>query len=176
MPCASPSGCERAFDVVLADPPYTIDYAARLRALFRRRPFARILSVEHRSDLDARRRRHPALRRYRHHLLSRAMTRIAVYPGSFDPPTPGPRRSGSAQPGAGRPADRRRGGQPEKQPLFSVEERLDMLRAAVGNDKRVSFQSFDGLAGGVRQAGRRHHHRPRAAGGERLRIRDSRWR
>ena len=40
-----------AFDVVLADPPYTIDYAAQLVALFRRRPFGRILSVEHRSDV-----------------------------------------------------------------------------------------------------------------------------
>ncbi|HEY0351647.1 MAG TPA: pantetheine-phosphate adenylyltransferase, partial [Gemmatimonadales bacterium] len=29
--------------------------------------------------------------------------------------------------------------------LFSVEERLDMLRAAVGDDSRVSFHSFDGL-------------------------------
>jgi 16S rRNA (guanine966-N2)-methyltransferase len=43
---------ERAFDVVLADPPYTIDFAARLVALFRRHPFGRILSVEHRSDLS----------------------------------------------------------------------------------------------------------------------------
>jgi 16S rRNA (guanine966-N2)-methyltransferase len=41
-----------AFDVVLADPPYTADHAARLVALFRRHPFARILSVEHRSDLE----------------------------------------------------------------------------------------------------------------------------
>jgi len=39
-----------AFDVALADPPYTRDDAARLVALFRRTPFARILSVEHRSD------------------------------------------------------------------------------------------------------------------------------
>ncbi len=41
---------EGAYDVVFADPPYTIDYAAQLVALFRRRPFGRILSVEHRSD------------------------------------------------------------------------------------------------------------------------------
>jgi 16S rRNA (guanine966-N2)-methyltransferase len=39
-----------AFDLVFADPPYTIDYATRLVALFRRTPFARILSVEHRAD------------------------------------------------------------------------------------------------------------------------------
>jgi 16S rRNA G966 N2-methylase RsmD len=40
-----------AYDVVLADPPYGTDAAERLVALFRRRPFARILSVEHRADL-----------------------------------------------------------------------------------------------------------------------------
>ena len=40
-----------AFDVAFADPPYTIDYATRLVALFRRTPFARILSVEHRADV-----------------------------------------------------------------------------------------------------------------------------
>ena len=43
---------EEAFDIILADPPYTIDFAERLVALFRRHPFGRILSVEHRSDLD----------------------------------------------------------------------------------------------------------------------------
>ena len=42
---------EASFDVILADPPYTIDFAERLVALFRRHPFGRILSVEHRSDL-----------------------------------------------------------------------------------------------------------------------------
>jgi 16S rRNA (guanine966-N2)-methyltransferase len=40
-----------AFDVAFADPPYATDAAERLVALFRRRPFARILSVEHRADL-----------------------------------------------------------------------------------------------------------------------------
>lgn len=40
-----------AYDVVFADPPYTGDAAERLAALFRRTPFARILSVEHRADL-----------------------------------------------------------------------------------------------------------------------------
>lgn len=73
------------------------------------------------------------------------MTRIAVYPGSFDPLTRGHedliRRSLTL-------ADRlivavamNLG----KQPLFTVEERLEMLRAAAGEDPRVSFQSFDGL-------------------------------
>ena len=40
-----------AFDLAFADPPYTGAAAAQLAALFRRRPFARILSVEHRADL-----------------------------------------------------------------------------------------------------------------------------
>ena len=73
------------------------------------------------------------------------MTRIAVYPGSFDPPTRGHedlvRRSLAL-------ADRlivAVAVNAAKQPLFSVEERLGMLRAAVGDDSRVSFYSFDGL-------------------------------
>jgi pantetheine-phosphate adenylyltransferase len=73
------------------------------------------------------------------------MTRIAVYPGSFDPPTRGHedlvRRSLAL-------ADRlivAVAVNAAKQPLFSVEERLEMLRAAVGDDSRVAFQSFDGL-------------------------------
>lgn len=39
-----------AFDIALADPPYTIDYAEQLVRLFHRTPFARILSVEHRAS------------------------------------------------------------------------------------------------------------------------------
>ncbi|MEP7176203.1 MAG: 16S rRNA (guanine(966)-N(2))-methyltransferase RsmD [Gemmatimonadales bacterium] len=39
-----------AFDLVLADPPYGRDDGARLVSLFRRTPFARILSVEHSAD------------------------------------------------------------------------------------------------------------------------------
>ena len=73
------------------------------------------------------------------------MTRIAVYPGSFDPPTKGHedlvRRSLAL-------ADQLIVAvaiNVVKQPLFSVEERLEMLRAAVGDDSRVSFQAFDGL-------------------------------
>ena len=40
-----------AYDLALADPPYTVDFAERLVALFRRTPFARILSIEHRATL-----------------------------------------------------------------------------------------------------------------------------
>jgi 16S rRNA (guanine966-N2)-methyltransferase len=39
-----------AFDLAFADPPYAHEAAARLVALFRRTPFARILSVEHAAD------------------------------------------------------------------------------------------------------------------------------
>ena len=39
-----------SYDLAFADPPYTTDAAERLVALFRQRPFARILSVEHRAD------------------------------------------------------------------------------------------------------------------------------
>ncbi len=73
------------------------------------------------------------------------MTRIAVYPGSFDPPTKGHedlvRRSLAL-------ADRvivAVATNATKQPLFSVDERLAMLQAAVGDDPRVSLQSFEGL-------------------------------
>jgi 16S rRNA (guanine966-N2)-methyltransferase len=38
------------FDVAFADPPYADDVAARLIALFRLRPFARVLSIEHAAE------------------------------------------------------------------------------------------------------------------------------
>ena len=41
-----------AFDVAFADPPYTRDDAVHLVALFRRRPFARILTLEHAAKLE----------------------------------------------------------------------------------------------------------------------------
>jgi pantetheine-phosphate adenylyltransferase len=73
------------------------------------------------------------------------MTRIAIYPGSFDPPTRGHedliRRSLAL-------ADRvivAVAANPLKQPLFTVAERLAMLQAAIGDEPRGSYQSFDGL-------------------------------
>lgn len=41
-----------AYDVTFADPPYTTGHAARIASLFRRRPFARILGVEHTARED----------------------------------------------------------------------------------------------------------------------------
>ncbi len=73
------------------------------------------------------------------------MTRIAVYPGSFDPPTRGHedliRRSLVL-------ADQLVVAVTEnaaKQALFTVEERLDMLRAMVGSDQRIRVATFQGL-------------------------------
>ena len=43
---------ERAFDIVLADPPYTIDHAARLVAHFRRHPFGAHSFGRARSELE----------------------------------------------------------------------------------------------------------------------------
>ena len=36
-----------AYDIAFADPPYTTRHASRIADLFRKRPFARILGVEH---------------------------------------------------------------------------------------------------------------------------------
>ncbi len=73
------------------------------------------------------------------------MTRIAIYPGSFDPPTKGHEdligRSLAL-------ADRvivAVAVNPAKQPLFPVGERLVMLRAMMGDEPRVGFEAFDGL-------------------------------
>jgi pantetheine-phosphate adenylyltransferase len=73
------------------------------------------------------------------------MTRIALFPGSFDPPTKGHedliRRSLAL-------ADRvlvAVAANSAKQPLFTVEERLGMLRAAIGTEPRISVQTFEGL-------------------------------
>ena len=41
-----------AYDVAFADPPYTTGHAARIAALFREKPFARILGVEHAKTED----------------------------------------------------------------------------------------------------------------------------
>jgi pantetheine-phosphate adenylyltransferase len=71
--------------------------------------------------------------------------RVAVYPGSFDPPTRGHtelvHRCLSL-------ADRvivAVATNPHKQPLFPVDQRLSMLRQAVGDDPRVHCEAFEGL-------------------------------
>lgn len=73
------------------------------------------------------------------------MTRIAIYPGSFDPPTRGHedmiRRAAVL-------ADQlivAVAENPNKQPLFSVEERVGLLRDIVGAAANVRVASFSGL-------------------------------
>lgn len=73
------------------------------------------------------------------------MKRIAIYPGTFDPVTNGH-------------LDLIKRGMRifdeitvaittayKKQPLFTIEERLDLLRSAVRNYKKVRVESFDSL-------------------------------
>lgn len=82
------------------------------------------------------------------------MTRIAIYPGSFDPPTRGHenliRRSLAL-------CDElivAVAVHPTKQALFSVEERLELLRQTVGAEPRVRYAAVTGLlADFAREAG-----------------------
>lgn len=71
--------------------------------------------------------------------------RRAIYPGSFDPVTYGHidliRRALSIFDEVYMVVAEN----PEKQPLFSVEERLAMVRQAVGKLKGVRVESFNGL-------------------------------
>jgi len=73
------------------------------------------------------------------------MTRIAIYPGSFDPPTKGHedliRRSLAL-------CDKlivAVAMNSSKQPLFTTEERIDFLRTIVGSEERCEVTSFEGL-------------------------------
>jgi pantetheine-phosphate adenylyltransferase len=73
------------------------------------------------------------------------MTRIAIYPGSFDPPTRGHedliRRALAL-------ADHLVVAiaiNPSKAPLFSVEDRMRMLAVAAAGEPRIELASFSGL-------------------------------
>lgn len=73
------------------------------------------------------------------------MSRIALYPGSFDPPTLGHHDLITR---AAQLADRlvvAVAVNPAKHPLFTTEERLDLLKRSIGADSRVSFVAFEGL-------------------------------
>lgn len=73
------------------------------------------------------------------------MTRIAIYPGTFDPPTRGHEDLIRRALGL---ADRvivAIAINPAKQPLFSLEERLTLLRTVIGTEPRVEVTSFEGL-------------------------------
>ncbi len=71
--------------------------------------------------------------------------RTAIYPGSFDPLTNG--HLAIIQRGL-KVFDRlvvAVANNPEKRPLFTVDERKAMISGAVGNDARVEVDSFDAL-------------------------------
>ncbi len=71
--------------------------------------------------------------------------RTAIYPGSFDPLTNG--HIAIIQRGL-KVFDRlvvAVANNPEKRPLFSVEERTRMIEDAVGDERRVEVDSFDSL-------------------------------
>jgi pantetheine-phosphate adenylyltransferase len=73
------------------------------------------------------------------------MTRIAIYPGSFDPPTRGHEdliRRSLALADAVIVAVAQNSG---KAPCFTLNRRLELLRAVVGDEPRVSLRTFDGL-------------------------------
>jgi pantetheine-phosphate adenylyltransferase len=78
--------------------------------------------------------------------MSAAMQkRTAIYPGSFDPLTNG--HLAIIQRGL-KVFDRlvvAVANNPEKRPLFTVDERKRMIREAVGDDERVEVDSFDAL-------------------------------
>jgi pantetheine-phosphate adenylyltransferase len=73
------------------------------------------------------------------------MKRIAVYPGSFDPPTRGHTDLVHRSLVLADQVIVAIARNSSKEPLFPVEERLAMLRSAVGEDSRISYQSFEGL-------------------------------
>jgi pantetheine-phosphate adenylyltransferase len=73
------------------------------------------------------------------------MTRIAVYPGSFDPPTRGHTDLVTRSLALADQVIVAVARNSSKQPLFSLEERLQMLRAAIGENPRVRYDSFEGL-------------------------------
>ena len=73
------------------------------------------------------------------------MPRLAIYPGSFDPLTHGHlsliQRGLKIFDGLVVAV----ANNPDKNPLFTFEERMELIRAAVGDDPRVEVDSFDGL-------------------------------
>jgi pantetheine-phosphate adenylyltransferase len=84
------------------------------------------------------------------------MPRIAIYPGSFDPFTNGHlaivQRGLKIFDGLIVAVANNR----EKNPLFTFQERMDLIRETLGNDPRVEVDSFDALL--VQYAAKRRVH------------------
>lgn len=73
------------------------------------------------------------------------MTRIAIYPGSFDPPTKGHEDLIQRSLALCDQLIVAVAVNLNKEPLFSLDERLDMLRQTCGDDPRVTFTTFNAL-------------------------------
>ncbi len=73
------------------------------------------------------------------------MTRIAIYPGSFDPPTKGHEDLIHRSLALCDQLIVAVAVNVQKEPLFSLEERLELLGQACGGDSRISFTTFDTL-------------------------------
>jgi pantetheine-phosphate adenylyltransferase len=73
------------------------------------------------------------------------MTRTAIYPGSFDPPTKGHEDLIRRSLGLCDKLIVAIAVNSSKHPLFQTEDRLTMLRAIVGDDPRCEVTSFEGL-------------------------------
>ena len=73
------------------------------------------------------------------------MSRIAIYPGSFDPPTRGHEDLIRRALGMFDHLIVAVAVNPNKAPLFTVEERLSLLAEALGPEPRIELASFSGL-------------------------------
>lgn len=71
--------------------------------------------------------------------------KLAVYPGTFDPIHNGHLEIIRRALGTFDRIIVALGANPEKDTIFSVEERLDMIRGAVAGDPRIQADSFEGL-------------------------------
>ena len=171
--CASPRGSTPgAFDVAFADPPYT----AR-----RGRPAGRALPPHPvRAHSFGRAPGRPAARRATRPAATATPPSPSATPHDPDRALPGlvrsadegPRGPGAPEPRAGRPGDR--GGRHERRQaaaLLAWRSGSACCARRSAATPRVSIQSFDGLLAEFAKRVGAVDHRPRAAGGERLRVR-----
>jgi pantetheine-phosphate adenylyltransferase len=71
--------------------------------------------------------------------------RVAVYPGTFDPVTNGHLDILERSLAVFDRVTVAIATNPRKAPMFTVDERIDLMRAAIGEEPRVEYDSFQGL-------------------------------